>query len=80
MNIDKDILKALMLFAPKDDIRYYLNGVNVQVKDGKLRLTACGSKNRAGGEAPKDGKHAAPGHKTFVNRRGALHARRWEIP
>lgn len=40
MNIDKDILKALMLFAPKNDVRYYLNGVNVKAKDGKLRLTA----------------------------------------
>lgn len=38
--INRTHLRAVSLFAPKDDIRYYLNGVLVHITDTAIRLVA----------------------------------------
>ena len=40
LTISHDIIKALLLIAPKSDIRYYLNGVCVDVRAGLVTLVA----------------------------------------
>ena len=37
---NKNTLKALLLFAAKKDVRYYLNGIHIVVKNGVVTLTA----------------------------------------
>jgi len=40
ITISHDTIKALLLVAPKTDIRYYLNGVCVDVRQGTVTLVA----------------------------------------
>jgi DNA polymerase-3 subunit beta len=40
LTISHDTIKALLLIAPKSDIRYYLNGVCVDVRAGLVTLVA----------------------------------------
>jgi DNA polymerase-3 subunit beta len=40
LTITHDTIKALLLIAPKSDIRYYLNGVCVDVRAGTVTLVA----------------------------------------
>ena len=40
LTIAHDTIKALLLIAPKSDIRYYLNGVCVDVRNGAATLVA----------------------------------------
>lgn len=40
ITISHDTIKALLLIAPKSDIRYYLNGVCADVRDGQVTLVA----------------------------------------
>ena len=40
ITIAHDTIKALLLIAPKSDIRYYLNGVCVDVRNGAATLVA----------------------------------------
>ena len=40
LTISHDTIKALLLIAPKADIRYYLNGVCVDVRQGTVTLIA----------------------------------------
>jgi len=40
ITITHDTIKALLLVAPKSDIRYYLNGVCVDVRQGTVTLVA----------------------------------------
>jgi DNA polymerase-3 subunit beta len=40
ITVQHDTIKALLLIAPKADIRYYLNGVCVDVRQGQVTLVA----------------------------------------
>ncbi|WP_042299007.1 DNA polymerase III subunit beta [Paraburkholderia kururiensis] len=40
INATASAFKALQIIAPRDDIRYYLNGVYVEAKAGETRLVA----------------------------------------
>lgn len=47
MFIDKKIIKALAEFMPTSDIRYYLNGMHVEVTGGDVRLTVSNGHSMA---------------------------------